>query len=139
MSSYVNNRNIYMCVTYTKATNLFFSNCILYFLTVVENISLPSSLCCIIKICADQCYAVQFSAWRSRLSFKWGPEGTKSWTAGHIQRELPHIMGSNTRCWENREYLLCWLTLHPLIPCRTDIDCGWSVLAPEHPVCLTPG
>lgn len=76
-----------------------------------------------------QCCCVQSSAWRSRPSFKWGPEGTQSWTAGHIQREFPHIMGSNTRCRENRGCLLCWLTLHPLTPCRIDIDCVWSVPA----------
>ncbi len=88
------------------------------------------------KMCEAQCCGVQSSVWRSRSSFKWGPEGTESWTAGHIQREFPHIMGSNTRCRENRGCWLCWLTLHPLTPCRTDIDCLWSIPALKHPVVL---
>lgn len=85
-----------------------------------------SSLCWFIQMWKAQCRGVQSSAWRSHFSFKWGPEGTESWTEGHIQREFPHIMGSNTRCRENRGCLLCWLTLHPLTPCRIDIDCVWS-------------
>ena len=92
-----------------------------------------SALCWIILMCAAQYRGAQSSVWRSRPSFKWGPEGTESWTAGHIQREFPHIMGSNTRCRENRGCLLCWLTLHPLTPRRMDIDCVWSVPASEHP------
>lgn len=115
----------------TQNTKLIFL-LFLYVLSWWAIVLCASSMCWIIHICEAQCRAVQSSAWRSRPSFKWGPEGTESWTAGHIQRELPHIMGSNTRCTENRGCLLCWLTLHPLIPSRKDIDCVWSVPALKH-------
>lgn len=61
------------------------------------------------------------SVLRSRPCFKWGPEGADSWTAEHVQRDFPHIMGCKTRCRKNRGCLLCWLTLHLLLP----VDRHW--------------
>lgn len=78
----------------------------LYVLLLQRIISSVSALCWIIQTCEPQYCGVQRSVWRSRPSFKWGPEGAESWTAGHIQRDFPHIMGSNTRCRENRGCLL---------------------------------